>query len=715
MSRREPPGRPVRWIAVVAALGLVSSLAGRHAVSPRPFPRGDQDILLITIDTLRADALGAYGGAAATPNIDRVAAAGIRFDVAHAHSVVTLPSHTSILTGLYPFAHGVRDNSGYRLKPGLATLASRLRGRGYAAGAFVGAFPLDARFGLDAGFDLYDDRCGSAARPNELSMPERPAADVVAAASQWIGAQRGRWFAWVHLFDPHAPYRPPPPFDRDYASSPYAGEVAAVDAALAPLLDAVRRRARPVLVIVTADHGEALGGHGEATHGLFAYEETLRVPLIVGATPLAPRAAPIATAVPARHIDIVPTVLDALGLPADAALPGRSLLAAVEHGDDHPVPSYFEALTASLNRGWAPLTGIILGREKYIRLPIPELYDLAHDRGEARNLLPAAASRARVLDSLLTRLAEAAPGSAGTSGVSSGRLSESAETRQRLEALGYVSGGRDALAEQRRWTEVDDPKRLIGLDQQIQRAVEEYQRGAVEDARATFESVLGQRPTMATPYQHLAFTWWEAGQPAAAIDTLERAVRSGAGTTEVKSQLGIYLAEGGRPREAIALLRDATSADPADLDAWNGLAIALARGQQQAEAAGMLASIAASHPTHAPTFENLGTVLLSQGRLEAARDAFRRALALDPRLPVALNGLGVVELRSGRREEAIASWRRVIALDPRQTDALYNLGVALMNAGDAAGARVYLEQFAASAPAAFYSEELRQVRSWLAR
>jgi arylsulfatase A-like enzyme/Tfp pilus assembly protein PilF len=708
MARR--PSRRFTWIAIGAAVALAGGAVAWRASRPSAaLPPQDRDVLLITIDTLRADALGTYGGKAATPNIDRLAAAGVRFDTAHAHSVVTLPSHASILTGLYPFAHGIRDNAGYRLQPRIATLAGRLHAHGYATGAFVGAFPLDARFGLNAGFDLYDDRYPSSARATELTMPERPAGAVIAAASRWIGEQRGRWFAWVHLYDPHAPYKPPVPFDRQYASDPYAGEVAAVDHALGPLLEDLARRARPVLIILTADHGEALGAHGEATHGLFAYEETLRVPLIVGSTDAARRSTPLVSTVPARHVDIVPTVLDSLALPPDASLPGRSLLRAMEDGDGKPVPSYFEALTASINRGWAPLTGVLLGREKYIRLPIPELYELGSDPRETSNLLPGQASRAAALDALLSQTtAGARPGS---NTAPAPPQSESAETRRRLASLGYLSGSREASIAG--WTEADDPKRLIELDQTVQRGVDEYQRGAIAQARATFETVIRQRPAMATPYLHLAFTWWEEGNPSFAIDSLRRAVRAGAATAEVKAQLGIYLAEQGQPDEAVGLLREATTADPGDLDAWNGLAIALARGGRQEDATAILTRVIAEHPTDASALENLGTLMLGSGNLTAARDAFARALTVEADRPVALNGLGVVDLREGRRDAAVASWRRVVALDPRQFDALYNLGVALMNAGRAAEARPYLEQFAASAPPAMYGEDLHKVRAWL--
>jgi Tfp pilus assembly protein PilF len=538
-------------------------------------------------------------------------------------------------------------------------------------------------------------------------MPERPAAAVAAAAARWIGERRGPWFAWVHIYDPHAPYAPPPPFDRHYAYNPYAGEVASVDRALGPLLESLRRRARPVLVILTADHGEALGGHGEATHGLFAYEDTLHVPLIVSATDAGRRTRPLSSALSARHIDIVPTVLDSLGAPADTRLPGRSLLDAVAGGRGAPVPSYFEALTASLNRGWAPLTGVLLGSEKYIRLPIPELYDLAADPHEMSNLLPRAADRAAALDRLLSHV----EAQGGVSAIAGAPQTESDETRRRLASLGYVSGGQ--AAHPGRWTQADDPKQLIALDQAVQRGVEQYQQGAVEQARTTFEAVAQQRPGMATPYLHLAFSWWEGGDAARAIQTLRRAVGAGAGTTEVKAQLGIYLAEAGEPSEAVRLLKEATATDPGDLDAWNGQAIALAGAGQRSEAVGVLNRVIAEHPTSAEAIENLGTLMLGDGNLPAARDAFSRALSLDGARPVALNGLGVVELRDGRRDAAVSAWRRVVALDPRQYDALYNLGVALLNAGDSASARPYLEQFAAGAPPAIYSEDLQKVRAWL--
>jgi arylsulfatase A-like enzyme/Tfp pilus assembly protein PilF len=681
-------------------LGSAWLLGGR----PNELPPRDRNVLLITIDTLRADAPGYAGGRAATPNLDRLAHEGWAFDFAHGHSVVTLPSHASILTGLYPFAHGIRDNSGYRLSEGTLTLATWLRGRGYATGAFVGAFPLDARFGLGAGFDTYDDRYPSAGRASELLMPERPANQVVEAATSWIRQQTGRWFAWVHVFDPHAPYQAPPPFRQQYATDPYAGEVAWVDHALGPLLELVRSADRPALVIVTADHGEALGDHGEATHGLFAYEATLRVPLIVAATDVGGgRKSGVAfVSRPARHIDVLPTIADSLGLPPPGGLPGLSLRPGAARPPDGQVASYFEALTASLNRGWAPLTGVLLGDEKFIDLPIPELYDLGADPAEQDNRHDGERQRVRALAAMLDRLRQGA--------TPQSRAAEDSETRRRLEALGYVSAGAPA---RERYSDEDDPKRLVTLDQAMQRGVELFQQGNLEGARQVYSATIRQRPAMATPYLHLAYLEWESGEPGRAIETLRTGLAAGAVGGEMRSQLGIYLAEAGSPVEAVRVLEAAVKSEPGDIDALNGLGIALFRSGRTADAERAFRSALERDPTDVTAWENLGTLALSTGDLPGARRAFTTALARDPSLVGALNGVGVVESRSGNTAAAIEAWRRVVALDPRHFDALYNLASSLVKTGQRDAARPYLQQFAATAPPAFYGEDLQRVRQWL--
>ncbi|HEX9667991.1 MAG TPA: sulfatase, partial [Thermoanaerobaculia bacterium] len=269
MNRRRALAPAALLLAALAGGGVWWLLARR--ADPGAGAARGADVVLVTLDTLRHDALGFAGNREVeTPALDALAAAGRVYPQAHAHNVVTLPSHANILTGLYPHQHGVRDNSGFTLAPRFPTLATLLRGAGYATAAFVAAFPLDARFGLGRGFDVYDDRYPEGSAPTAFVIAERPGDQVVAPALAWWRANAGKKrFLWVHLYDPHAPYAPPEPFASRYAADPYLGEVAATDAFLAPLLGPfLAGEEEPALVAVTADHGEALGDHGEVSHGL---------------------------------------------------------------------------------------------------------------------------------------------------------------------------------------------------------------------------------------------------------------------------------------------------------------------------------------------------------------------------------------------------------------------------------------------------------------
>ena len=403
-SSPAPPRAATRAIALigaVAAAALVAIAAGawwwlRPPKFVLPPPNQDMNVLLVTIDTLRADMLSCYGGPVPSPNLDALAAHGARFTIAHAHAVVTLVSHTTILTGLLPYEHGVRDNSGFRGPDGTVTAATRFKAAGFATGAFIGGFPLTKRFGLAPGFDVYDDQLPEDRGLAAFSIPERRAAVVVSRAVAWIGRQAGKFFGWVHVFDPHAPYVPPPDFLARFPDHPYYGEIAYVDQALGALFDRLGTLARPTLVIVTADHGESLGEHGELTHGMFAYESTLHVPLIVAmVTPHALQPPPRGVVIdpPVTHLDLLPTMLDAVGLPHDPSLKGEPLRNVIRTGQTPVRSSYFEAMTFNLTRGWAPLRGVLVGRTKYIDLPIPELYDLRPDPTELTNLAPTEADR----------------------------------------------------------------------------------------------------------------------------------------------------------------------------------------------------------------------------------------------------------------------------------------------------------------------------------
>jgi arylsulfatase A-like enzyme len=424
-------------VGAVVLAGLYFRSSGLH---PKPSP----NVLLISVDTLRADHLGAYGASSGTPRLDAIAKAGVVFERAVAPVPITLPSHASLFTATYPFAHGVRDNGSFRLAGERGTLTETFRAAGYRTAAFVGSFALDSRFGLDQGFEIYDDFYGDTSALGNFAISERPAADVLAPALDWLSEQgEAPWFAFVHLYDPHAPYDPPAPFREKFASDRYRGEVAYVDEALGEFLDELSNRGRleNTLLVVTSDHGEGLGEHGERTHGMFAYETTLRVPLIFSWEGVLP---PRRVAPRVRLLDVAPTLLALSGLDPLPDSQGVSLVPFLEGKEDSTeTESYFEALAFNLNRGFAPLTGLYRGNLKYIELPIPEIYDLESDPGETKNLAPAEPALVREMASRLEEI-----GSEGSIENEGGehRLAVDEETRRRLESLGYAIGRGDGAA-----------------------------------------------------------------------------------------------------------------------------------------------------------------------------------------------------------------------------------------------------------------------------
>jgi tetratricopeptide (TPR) repeat protein len=706
----QPPARPDRRIpiggivsgAAVVILALAAILWFRwrqNTTFPAFVKTADQNVLLLTIDTLRADAMSSYGGAARTPNLDRLAAVGVRFTFAHSQAVVTLVSHTSILTGEYPFQHGVRDNAGFRLAKGTPTLATILHARGMATGAFVGAFPLNRQFGLAEGFDVYDDVAARDSLSADFALPERRAADVVKVADAWIESQHKPWFAWVHVFDPHAPYAPPPPFDSQYAGNLYAGEIAYVDSAIRPLLDLARSQSRPTTIIVTGDHGESLGEHGERTHGLFAYEATLHIPLIVAQVGASIREKPsrVTSAVPVRHVDILPTIVDLLQAQAPPGLPGRTLLTASD-GESAPRPSYFEAMTAMLKRGWAPLMGVLDGRGKYINLPIDELYDLGRDPHEAHNLASTDAGRVRALTALLDGMHPQLPGQ---------ETRESPEVRATLESLGYISTGAPRKAH---YTEEDDPKKLIDVDRLMMDGIELHRQGRTDQAIDAYRQVIARRPDMGLAYRRLAYLQWEQGHVNDAIATLRSATGAIGQNVDIDVRLGTYLAETGDLGEAIPLLERAVAADPRNTDGLNGLGIAYGRAGRAEDAIRTFQRILEQSPRDAYALENIGTTYLQLGKLEPARNAFTQVLANDPKSSRAHAGLGVIAWQQGDRERAFTEWKDAVATDPHNFDALYNLASELLRAGRLEEARPYVQQFVATAPPALYGPDIETLR-----
>ena len=705
-----PATRPTRRVVAVAlAFALAAGVAwiAWNRLDPPALPRDPGlSVLLISIDTLRADALGAYGSTRArTPWIDRLAREGVRFDAAYAHNVVTLPSHVNMLTGRYPFEHGVRDNNGFRVPKGTKTLASLLKPSGFRSAGFVSAFVLDERFGLANGFDRWDSRVAGGEWSRGFMVPERPGPATVAEATRWLAGGSPPSFAFVHLYEPHAPYDPPPPFAGSFASHHYDGEVAAADAALEPLLRPIVEQGRSgrTLVLLTSDHGESLGEHAELTHGVFAYEATLRVPLIVYAPALF---RPRVVAEPVRHVDLLPSVLDVLGAPLPEGLAGRSLLPLLAGRKTGEIPpGYFEAISASINRRWAPLYGLRDGALKYIDLPLPELYDLSADPGETRNL---ASSRPQDLERLSARLKRLRARDRGVK-----PALESAETLERLRALGYVASAQAAPPKQR-YTEDDDPKRLIELDARTNHMLTLFREGRLDEAIAVGQEVIARRPDMDLAHMQLAYLERARGNMRAAIAAAQRAVELRPGDAESAALLAVYLTEAGRAQSAAEFLAPWLARDDDDLDVLNALGMAIATAGRPREALDVLDRARRAHPTNTQVLVNIGTVCLMSGDMARARQAFEVALAVDPDVARAHNSLGVIAAREGRMPEAVERWKRSVALNPEDYQALFNLGSRLWQSGRRDEARPYLEAYLRVAPPALEARDIGRVRKILA-
>jgi arylsulfatase A-like enzyme/Tfp pilus assembly protein PilF len=663
---------------VVAALaGIATGLPGcrQPPVVPASGALRGANVLLITIDTLRADHVGAYGNRLGlTPTLDRLASQGLRFERAYAHVPLTLPSHTTIMTGSYPIANGVRDNGSFRFDGTRPTLADVLKAAGYHTGAFVGAFPVDARFGLNAGFDVYDDKYGSRPAGGELSVLERPADQVLAPAYAWIarGVSSGQsaapapWFAWVHLYDPHDPYVPPEPFRSRFASDLYSGEIAYADAALGATLERLLTLGAlaHTVVAVAADHGESLGEHGERTHGLFAYEATIRVPLIIWAPPTI-RAAVVPST--ARLVDVMPTLLDLLGINSPQPMDGRSLrpLAGGEGTPDDP-GSYFEALNANLTRNWAPLTGLVRNGLKLIDLPVPELYDVTADPTERENVYARrkdlAAPLERQLDALTSHAAKPAAGPVDS------------ETQQRLRSLGYVVS--PVARPARTYTARDDPKNLVGLQNRLDAALDALKAGSPDIAERLLKALVVERPDFTIAYDRLAFIYRETSRVDEAIATLESASRAGATDAASLATLGGYLQEANRFDRSVAVLEAALKLNPSQIDAYEKLGVTYTRMGRFGDAERMFRQVLSFAPNSATTYNNLGSLFLAQHRDANAIDALSKAVEVDPGLANAHNGLGVAYARQGDTKRAADEWQRALALRPDLVDARDNLDKA---------------------------------------
>jgi arylsulfatase A-like enzyme/Tfp pilus assembly protein PilF len=628
------------WRPGILALLAGVALAGcGRAAAPRPAPReGAPNVLLVSVDTLRADRVGAYGASfGATPNLDALAAGGLRAEKALSPVPITLPAHATLLTGLYPPHHGVRHNGIFRLGAEQVTLAERFRDAGYATGAVVGAMVLERRFGLAQGFDRYDDEFGSD-RATSTGYLERPAAAVTAAALEWLGEVDGPFFLFVHYYDPHADYTPPPAFASRFAGRPYEGEIASVDAALGELLAGLRAAGRlaHTVVAVTADHGESLGEHGERTHSYTLYDATLSVPLVLHG-PGVPEGRTLPGVV--SIASVAPTLLRLAGLAPAAASDGEDLVARAAAPASGGGEAYAETLATQLDHGWAPLYALRTPEHHFVRAPRPELYAVRDDPRELRNLLGAGPrEEAATLDAAIAaQLASAVP--LRTAPVDG-------ETQQQLRALGY------ALAEEPVAETGLDPKDGLRLVEVYVDARTAFYAGDLEKAERRAREVLAESPGSGQAHALLSSIARRRGDLRGALAEAERASARLPHSAAFHSEIGDLRLELGDLPGAVAAYDAALGVDPEFAEARAGLmwraALAKDPSLAAAEAERALA-IRADDPLLrlriAQNFDRLGDG-------ERALGAFRETLRLDPASRAAHMGAAIQLARLGEDAEA---------------------------------------------------------------
>ena len=598
------------------------------------------DIFLVTIDTLRADHVHCYGyQRIETPALDGLARDGIRFANAFTPSPITNSSHVSILTGLLPSIHGVTD-FGIPLRPDHATAAQMLKARGYRTAAFIGSVVLDSNAlapGLDRGFDFYDNFPKSSKNPSRWGRLERRGMDVAARAEAWLDAHPGGpHFVWLHLYDPHDPYEPPPPFPQTYD-----GEVAYADRSLGHFVSHLKRRAiyRNAVIVVVGDHGEGLGDHGEDTHGVFLYDSTTHVPLILKLP--AGNSAGRVIDMQVRTIDILPTLIELSGAQPVEGLDGQSLTAEA-HGriafGETDYPSTF---------GWAPLRSVRADGFKFIEAPRPELYELSSDPGESRNRYEPWNDGVLNFRAMLGQMRARAPRTAPP------KAAVGAETLAELKALGYLGRADVGSA-----TNVPAPSLLPDPKDHIE------EQNLVH--RAMLEA--------------------EAGRPAAAREALQKLLLLDRDSFAALRQLGeMELAEG-ESAAAVQHLRHASELHPGDADTAFYLARAYEKTGDLNQARSALETSLKLRPGNIEARLLLGELYLASKQTAAAEDQFDAALLINPASLAAKLGRARVQIAGGRFEQAIRGLIELSESDRDDPALLELLSTAYRSIGNTAAA-----------------------------
>ena len=620
-------------------------------VAPRP-----TNLVILSLDTTRADRFGSYGFPSAhTPNFDRFSAGAVRFENAITTAPITLPSHTSIMTGTYPVFHGVHDNDGYVLDDSVTTLAEILSGEGFITGAVLAAFPLDSQFNLDQGFASYDDDFQSdwttaedrARTPLSFGFLERKSDQVNMAVERWLNRNASeQFFLWVHYFDPHQPYNAPPPYDTQFSESPYDAEIAFMDENFGHLMEMLSSRGlmENTIVVVVGDHGEGLGQHGEPTHASYVYDATMRVPLWI-AVPDDEIAVGSAVTSQVRTIDIAPTVLDILDLPAGAEMQGTSLVPLLhEPSDQWSGDALLEANFNWYHYGWAPLRALRNDRWKYILGPQPELFDVSEDPDELVNLVEGNPEQAAVLHQRLSALVDTKE--YPDLGRSAATVVD-AETRRKLEALGYLGGGGDPSI---RIAPFPDPDELAAM-------------------------VNPMDQWLVMTYANFASEMVRMQRIDEAISIAREGLAMDPGNHRLRMVLARAYAMRGLIDRAFEELQAARELQPDDPESYV-LAGHIRMAQREFHKAQdeFRQAVERAPQVSAHVF-NLGLAYSRTGDFEDAISHFQAALELDPNSESAIQELAKSYSQVGRYEEAQESFQRALELNPYSPSVLYNIAV----------------------------------------
>lgn len=701
---RRAPARALLPLLLPGLLALGMGGCSREARAPQ-----HPNLVLFTLDTVRADHLGCYGDRQAiTPTLDRLAAEGLRFADASSTVPLTLPSHTSLLTGLLPLHHGLRINGAGALRPGTATLATLLAAAGYRTGAFVGAYVLDHRFGLKAGFEVYDDEIERDPNAGFSLEAERPGREVVDRALAWLATDDARpFFLWVHLYDAHAPYTPPPAWAARHPGRPYDGEISEVDEQVGRVLEALRKRGidGQTAVAVAADHGEGLGDHGELTHGLLLYQPTLHVPVLLRAPwALKPRV----VAAPVSLVDLAPTLAGLLGHPFAGPLDGRDLSKTLLAGGQPAEAEIYAETRYPATFGWSPLAALRRRDLKYISSARPELFDLHRDPGEGANLL--ASSTADPGRGFAQRLA-----AIEATALKGAMPAADAETRAKLASLGYVAGPAPAAAPIPK-TGGPDPKTVVGLFQRFERANSRLTGGDSTAAVSELAALVAADPTNPVFRGKLAAAYREHGETAKALPLYRQAAAAAPQDPEAWYNLASALQEAGQAAEARQAIERALKLDASRPEAHNTLGI-VALGQGRLEEARREFSTAAElDPRDASALNNLGNALRAEHKLDDAVNAYQRSAAVAPRYAEPLNGLGTLEVERDQPRAALPYFERALALAPGYHEVRLNRAIAQDLAGDpGAAVSSYQDFLAATAGNPKFSEQRHAAQQLLAR